>query len=352
MDRLETSRFYTSALPAEQRFYAWRDSISVIFKVSLSRTAPSGDFDASLYSYLINGQCMITRCDTTAQRFERSEMDLAQDGLDHYLIQAMISGTQRIQKGGQECLFTPGSLLIIDLGANHKAITSDFSNLSLVVPRPLLAPLLNRPDSQASRILTPEQPLVKLAYKHLLTLFEIAGQLPSAQASRLLQPTLSLFAAAINGSTESDEKSQSNIARSLLMRARAEIERNLHLDLSVDWYCARLGISKSALYRLFEPSGGVRAYIQERRLQRSAQMLVSPEHAHLHIYEIAFSLGFKSEAHFSRAFRQRFSNSPTEVRESGLTTFASPRLHTEPEWFDNKVGDRTYEQWLASTLKS
>ena len=351
MDRIKKSQFSTSALPTGQRFRAWQESISVIFDVSTPANQIPGDFDASLCSYLINDQCMISRCDTTAQRFERREVDLARDGVDHYLIQAMVNGTQRVQHGNSETQFKPGSLMVIDLATHHTACTSDFSVLSLVLPRPVLAPLLDSPDSQASRVLSAEQPLVKLAYKHLSTLFDIAEHLPDTQAARLCSPTIALFAAALNGSTESVEKGPSSVARSLLMRAKVDIERNLHQNLPVEQYCAGLGISKSAMYRLFEPCGGVRAYIQERRLRRCAQMLTSPEHAHRHIYEIAYHLGFKSEAHFSRAFRQRFGQSPSEVRELGLAPTAT-RTPDEPEWFDEKVGDRNYEQWLANTLKS
>src|SRR5690606_25176373 len=193
-----------------------------------------------------------------------------------------------------------------------------------------------------SRVLTQDDPLVKLAHNHLITMFDIAEDLSPGQAANLLLPTVSLIAAALNGSTESVEYGSSSVARSLLMRAKAEIERNLHNDVPVEHYCARLGISKSTLYRLFESCGGVRAYIQERRLQRSAQMLASPHHGHLHIYEVAFSLGFKSEAHFSRAFRQRFSRSPTEVRDFGLVP-ASAESPLAPDWVGSKVGDRHYE---------
>jgi hypothetical protein len=41
---------------------------------------------------------------------------------------------------------------------------------------------------------------------------------------------------------------------------------------------------------------------------------VNPAHHHRRAYEIAFALGFSSEAHFSRVFRSTFGLSPSDVR--------------------------------------
>lgn len=351
MDRLEKSEFFTSALPASQRFQAWQDSISVLFDVSPPGPHAPDDFDATLSSYLIDGQCVISRCETRAQHFERSEVHQARDGLDHYLIQVMLSGSQRVEQGSGEATFTPGSLMVIDLASRHAATAADFSHLSLVVPRALLAPLLRHPDAQASRVLRADEPLVRVAFQHLVTLFDIAEHVPAAQAAKLLPSTVALFAAALNGSQHSVDKGPNSVARSLLLRAKLEIERTLSRQLPVEHFCVHLGVSKATLYRLFEPFGGVRAYIQERRLRRCAQLLTAPEYPERHIYEIAYSLGFKSEAHFSRAFRQRFLLSPSEAREMGMA-LTSQRPQWEPDWFDERIGDRIYEHWISSTLKS
>ncbi|WAP71367.1 AraC family transcriptional regulator [Jiella pelagia] len=74
-----------------------------------------------------------------------------------------------------------------------------------------------------------------------------------------------------------------------------------------------MGLSRSTLYRLFEPFGGVAAYILERRLEQAYRALGDSRDLRL-IGTIAHGLGFAGESQFSRSFRQRFGRTPSEVR--------------------------------------
>lgn len=66
--------------------------------------------------------------------------------------------------------------------------------------------------------------------------------------------------------------------------------------------------------------GGVAHYIQEQRLTRACAELCNPAHDHRRIYEVAFALGFSSEAHFSRVFRATFGLSPSDARGRAQAT--------------------------------
>ena len=65
---------------------------------------------------------------------------------------------------------------------------------------------------------------------------------------------------------------------------------------------------------------GVAAYIQQRRLDKAFEELGDPLQRHRKVLDIAFGLGFCSEAHFSRVFRRRFGMSPGEVRAARRPT--------------------------------
>jgi len=43
--------------------------------------------------------------------------------------------------------------------------------------------------------------------------------------------------------------------------------------------------------------------------------LCSPAHAHRLLVDIAFAWGFNSQAHFSRAFRRKYGQSPSAFRQ-------------------------------------
>ncbi len=96
---------------------------------------------------------------------------------------------------------------------------------------------------------------------------------------------------------------------------RRLIEANVpEPDLGPEFLCQRLGMSRAKLYRLFKPIGGVGAYIQQRRLTRAYHALTDPAQAHLYVGMIATRCGFGSASVFSRAFRQAFGLSPTDLR--------------------------------------
>lgn len=99
-----------------------------------------------------------------------------------------------------------------------------------------------------------------------------------------------------------------------LNRAAAFIEHNLTShDLTPEAVAKAANVSRSTLYRLFKSNGGVRHYILQRRLSMASQRLGDPAEFR-HVGELAFELGFVSEAHFSRAFRQAFGAPPGAFR--------------------------------------
>lgn len=77
-----------------------------------------------------------------------------------------------------------------------------------------------------------------------------------------------------------------------------------------------LGVSKSYLERIFRETGtSVRAELQAMRLERCRVQLVEPHQVETTIETIALRNGFRSAAHFSRAFRERYRYSPNEWRK-------------------------------------
>ena len=95
------------------------------------------------------------------------------------------------------------------------------------------------------------------------------------------------------------------------------VEINLaQRDLSPDEIARRMGCSRRYVHRAFEGTDvTLERLIWDRRLEKSRDALLSPENSKLSISEIAFSCGFNSSAHFSRAFRTKFEIAPSERRQ-------------------------------------
>jgi transcriptional regulator GlxA family with amidase domain len=83
--------------------------------------------------------------------------------------------------------------------------------------------------------------------------------------------------------------------------------------LSVERIAEEMGISLHRFNSLMKADGlsPVR-FVWKMRLERVSRLLSSPAHGKVSIKEVAYRCGFSSEAHFSRAFRSRYSIPPRE----------------------------------------
>jgi AraC-like DNA-binding protein len=98
-----------------------------------------------------------------------------------------------------------------------------------------------------------------------------------------------------------------------LAKAIDFIERNLtSRDLTPARVADAVHVSRSTLYRMFGPTGGVNRYIVRARLDRAWKVLAEEARAR-RVSEVAFDLGFQSEAHFCRVFRRTFGVTPGHI---------------------------------------
>jgi len=119
------------------------------------------------------------------------------------------------------------------------------------------------------------------------------------------------------------------------------IETNLSDEaLGPELVMTALGVSRTQLYRLFQPFGGVASEIQRRRLRRSLQDLLNQSHRRMRIGEIAYRWGFRSQSHYIRAFKRRYGMTPGDAREARVLMLTSAQTHTHD-----------YERWIAGLAR-
>lgn len=115
---------------------------------------------------------------------------------------------------------------------------------------------------------------------------------------------------------ESRSNTSNKLDRKFISEFTSIIEANLsNEDFSVDDIYKSLGISKIQLYRKTKALLGynVNDYILTVRLQNAKYLLINED---LSISEIAYKVGFSSQAYFSTVFKSKFSVTPTEFKES------------------------------------
>lgn len=97
-----------------------------------------------------------------------------------------------------------------------------------------------------------------------------------------------------------------------MARARYCVEAHLlEPTLDAEFLSRRLAVSRSVLYRLFEPYGGVAAYVRTQRLRGALARLQGSETP---VTQIAHDHGFGSASDFARAFRRHYGVPPSDLR--------------------------------------
>ncbi len=311
---LPTARFAAAALPPRARFEAWRHLLASVFEPNLDPDYVGRELRAEAKAVHI-GNALVVDVKAESQGFVRSPRLVAAEGVDHYLVQIYRDGVCDGTYGDVQNTVHPGDIKIIDLARPFHTFNTDFDNVTLTLPRAVLAPLLDRPDAQHGRVLSRQTPLARILRSHILALSASAGELGHDDGIAMAANTMQLVATCLGGTPRRLDESLPYRAAIASQTVRDFIDRNLGVaDLGPDMLARRFNMSRAHLYRLFAEEGGVAAYIQTRRLYRCYLAITAPESVTRAIGEIALSCGFSSEAHFSRAFRRAFGMSPSDAR--------------------------------------
>lgn len=340
---VEASCFDTSSLIVPDRFKVWQDSISVLFDVSLAQESDAARFNARVESVLLDG-IMLSRSVAGAQRYERGVDRIIADGIDHYMFQTFDKGHVDMVLGNEIVRGKPGTMIAGDMAETLDSVNSDYALISAFIPRRRLDPHLNQVGTVHGALIDTTSGSGRLLADYMHALMRSAHDMSGAAAVAATDALVLLAAAACN-QVRVDLKDPPRWAdHALLLRARSEISEHLSdSDLDADELAKVLGLSRSRLYRLFEPYGGIMHIVREQRLRRALNDLVSAKGQAFQVGEIAYRWGFSSPAQFSRAFRNRYGCSPREARNQGRL------MRQKPDWdADLPVGDRKFETWIET----
>ena len=339
--KVPASLFTTEALPPAERFTAWRDSIGVILEARAAAPEPAATFNARVESYLLD-DVMLARSTFSAQKFDRRAIRIAQDSIDHYMIQFFLSGHLEMDLG-RRSFRAERPLVAFDLTEVMDSYDSDCDFLCIMIPRRRLAPQLTAPDALQGARVDADSGAGRLLANYLVTLFSVAPALTPAEGSIAARTLLDLTALAFNGAALDGRDVPAIAQQAELLRVQNFIKGQLsNADLDPGIVADGVGMSRAQLYRLFAPVGGIAEYIREQRLRRCLADLMSVSQAHRQVADIAYSWGFTDPTYFAKAFRQRFGRTPSEAREA-----ASAQARRQPAELGGAIGDRLYEEWIA-----
>jgi AraC-like DNA-binding protein len=102
----------------------------------------------------------------------------------------------------------------------------------------------------------------------------------------------------------------------LMDRIMKSVNANLNNpDYDVEMLTKDVGISRAQLHRKMKEITGISTseFIRNLRLEQAARLIKERK---INITQVAYSVGFNNQTHFSTVFKKHFGMTPTEYAES------------------------------------
>jgi AraC-like DNA-binding protein len=303
-------RFRSADFEEQERFEVFQDLMSATHEVMRLETAAS-PMQVEFSVWRLN-QIAISSGSFSPQSFARPGEVIRRDHIDHFLLFVQGSGTRYCRMGDKEVVLQEHDIHIVDMAQAESSIASTGSSGTLYIPRDLAEEILPTIGMFHGRVLRDN--MSNLLARYILDVGKALPYLPATAMAGVTQATMEITAACLQSLTVGSWEMNSAVVLAMRRRVERYIESQLEdPDLTPASVARACDMSRSTLYRMFEPHGGVMVHIKRRRLARIRAILVANVDMRS-LAEISEDFGFQSGAHFSREFRREFGVSPSDIR--------------------------------------
>jgi AraC family transcriptional activator of tynA and feaB len=287
----------------------------------------------------------------------RTLQEVRHNSSDTFLIWMPIRGAVTITQNGRTATIEPGSFALCYSnepfcvgtlpGAEH-----DHLSFQITAPAHLVSRAIPEPKRLCAVPFSTSRAGARIARDLLLSLYEEAEHLDRGSAEALALSALNALFRTID--QEGSELGRSMGVREVkLQRLMDYLELNYSdSELTTETVAKACGISPRYLHYLLK-SKGIRFcdYLWQARLNNAYKQLTDTALWRRSISEIAYAIGFKSSAHFSRAFRNQFGQAPREVRQQALADrdiVPRPEIRGPALWLHDDQADKLSPALIAS----
>ena len=309
--------FSTHELPVTDQFEAWRSWYGSVFDSTPGDGDHSG-FAAEISTWMLDG-FTFSQVSAPPVNGDRTQAHIRRNPVDHWVVTLYTEGNTkfRAQTESTSSESRLGVPFIVSLGyplATNRRNSHHRIKFHLARDHfQAIAPMLD--GARGRSVSTPQG---KLLADYMLLLERNLPNLAPEDATRLRNAVQAMLEACLAPSADRLAMADGQINLTLLERVKRIVTKYLRSpSLGPDHLCREAELSRSQLYRLLEPEGGVVRYIQKQRLSESFALL-SDLSSTLSIGAIAQTLGFSDSSTFNRSFRREFGMTPSEVRAAAL----------------------------------
>ncbi len=303
--------FSTEQIDRADRFSAWRHSYEPMVDLKERPTTCASAFSGEQVLWDL-GEIALAEIRVKSLDFISWPMQMKNSGLDHWCLTLFLDGTCRTEASGDQYVSSSRLLQIHPLGSRFSGSLTDCNFIMLWIPRSLCSDSQHVLDSVAFQSIG--GPLGQMLSSYITCLVAQLPYVTTTEASAVAHATRDMVIACVAPSADRINASKDQFAATLIERARKFIQQNLYNPvLGPDLLMREMAMSRTKLYNLFEPVGGIHRYIKRQRLCEAHKRLVDAQNP-CRIQEIAERLGFSDGADFSRAFKREFSYTPSDAR--------------------------------------
>ncbi|MCB1966820.1 helix-turn-helix domain-containing protein [Accumulibacter sp.] len=303
MNKVPAARFDSDRFPPNERLAAWRQMTASLYQ-TWPRGEPEG-FRAEAAGYRV-GELVFNQARFSPARFLRGPELLAGEGRDFLSLQAQLAGEERLIMTHGHVRLLAGHIYLRDWAYEFDSEASAMCLHAIIIPRHRLragAGMNEQTPVLSWSMADPDGRLLSLLWQELIA--EL-GQVTLPQATILCDAFLGFLDVMLGyGPAETIHASLSAMQQYLMTRLQG--------DVGVEALCRHFHVSRSTVYRLFAPVGGVRQFINGARLERCYRELRGADPRHTKIADVASAWGFADASSFSHRFRNRFAVSPSEI---------------------------------------
>jgi AraC family transcriptional activator of tynA and feaB len=306
----------TAGVSAPEKFDFWHDVVSrnlVDLDYSLVDRTP---FDA-MFSGTAVDAINVSTIKATAHRVSRSPASISRLSAEALVFNFVLSGRMTAGQDGRTATIGVGEGLVCDARRAYSLhFDQPFEIACVRLPHQALSHEVAGLQRITATNFNATTQLCPLVFSYLSELLQRASAISDTNSRRISNSFIELTAAMLSEATQASPAPISDYRNLALIRIKDFVERNLgDFDLDPTTVAAALKISPRYINQLLKAEGtSLSRYIWRRRLEMAASDLQNGGLDSLSISTIALNNGFNDLSHFSKAFRERFGQSPRDYR--------------------------------------
>ncbi|MFF7777085.1 helix-turn-helix domain-containing protein [Streptomyces tanashiensis] len=294
----------------------WAQVITESF-VPLSLGSVSRTFQGSVRSSVLGPALTLTEVHTQGPSIvARTARLVRAEPRDDCLFSLHLAGEGSVLQGEREVRLPCGGGALYDTGRPYELrFPTDTRQLVLQVPRHQLHDRVGRVEDVCGRVLSADQPAVRVLAAYVCELAATCDDVIGAQRDELGAAAVDLLAIALRAA--GGDGSGMPAGRAAVLSAMRAFVRDHLADprLTPEALARRHGISLRYSAELFASEGtSPAAYIRAERLRLAHRTLTDPRYGTLTVASVAARCGFTDRTTFTRAFVREYGLPPAELR--------------------------------------